>query len=69
MAPLKEILTARQYEIASMVRDGHSNKVIGELLGITDSTVKHYLMEVFKRLRCDSRVTLAIKFERENPKK
>jgi DNA-binding NarL/FixJ family response regulator len=68
---LAELLTPRLLQVAELVHKGHSNAIVAELLGLKENTVKVYMGKIFARLRCDSRVTLAIRYEREhhaNPK-
>jgi DNA-binding NarL/FixJ family response regulator len=52
-------LTDRQLQIASMVKDGHSNKVIARALGLSVGTVKVHLHRIFTTLDVASRVQLA----------
>jgi DNA-binding CsgD family transcriptional regulator len=63
--PLRQVLTSRELEIVGWLRDGLSNRQIGTVLGLTENTVKKYLLRIFERIGCENRVGLAIRFERE----
>jgi DNA-binding NarL/FixJ family response regulator len=43
-------LTPRELEVLTLVADGLDNRVIGQQLGITRSTVKHHLEGIFAKL-------------------
>jgi hypothetical protein len=47
------------------VGGGLSNRDIGIIRGLTENTVKKYLMRMFERTGCDNRVVLAIRLSRE----
>lgn len=53
-------LTQREREIARMVADGDSNKIIARKLNITDRTVKAHLTTVFQKLNVHDRLQLAL---------
>ena len=53
-------LTRREYEIATLVGNGESNKQIARLLAITERTVKAHLTEVFRKLDVADRLKLAL---------
>jgi DNA-binding NarL/FixJ family response regulator len=65
---LEQLLTPRQFQIAGMVRDGHPNQDIAQLIGIAENSVKRQLTEAFDRAGCDNRVRLAVRYEREHPR-
>lgn len=48
-------LTVRQKEIIGLVIEGHSNKEIGQLLNITEGTVKTHIYNIFKKSDITSR--------------
>lgn len=56
----KSELTKRELEVASLISEGKSNKIIAYQLGITYGTVKETVNRVFKKLNCDNRVQLAL---------
>ncbi|MGH8761683.1 MAG: LuxR C-terminal-related transcriptional regulator [Nitrosospira sp.] len=53
-------LTRREYEIATLVGNGESNKQIARRLDITERTVKAHLTEVFRKLDVADRLKLAL---------
>lgn len=48
-------LTARQRELLYLVAQGHTNRQIGRILGITEATARKHLENIFERLRVQSR--------------
>lgn len=52
-------LTERERSIAEMVAEQHSNKVIGNMLGLSEKTIKHYLTIVFRKADVANRQALA----------
>jgi DNA-binding NarL/FixJ family response regulator len=61
-------LSKREYETASLVAKGMQNKEIGRVLGITDSTVKVVLKNMYRKLRINRRTTLALIFAQSERK-
>jgi two-component system, NarL family, nitrate/nitrite response regulator NarL len=53
-------LTPREQEILCHLAEGHSNKTIGRLLGITDGTVKLHVKSILRKLEVHSRVEAAV---------
>ncbi|WP_295577008.1 response regulator transcription factor [uncultured Lamprocystis sp.] len=53
-------LTPREHEILCHLAEGHSNKTIGRLLGITDGTVKLHVKAILRKLDVHSRVEAAV---------
>lgn len=51
-------LTPRQQEIIRLVKQGYTNKQIGEKLFISENTVKYHLKIIYNSLRIESRVEL-----------
>lgn len=56
------VLTARQYEILKMVREGASNRDIAGRLGISEGTVKLHVSAILKRLGVKNRTEAAQQF-------
>jgi DNA-binding NarL/FixJ family response regulator len=56
------MLTDRQQQVAALVREGLSNKLIARELGVTEGTVKIQLHMIFKKLSVRSRADLLIRF-------
>jgi two-component system nitrate/nitrite response regulator NarL len=61
-----ELLTPRQLQIAGMVRDGFSNKIIARDLGLTAGTVKAHLHRIYRVLNIANRVELAMRAARHH---
>lgn len=53
-------LTAREEQILRFVSEGHSNKEIGDLIGLTERTVKHYMTNILQKLHARNRVEAAL---------
>jgi len=51
-------LSPRQAEIAALVLQGRSNRVVATELGITEQTVKDHLHDIFNKLKIKSRYQL-----------
>ena len=51
-------LTERQHEIIELVKTGKTNKEIGNLLFVSENTVKYHLKNIYEILRVSSRVEL-----------
>ena len=61
---MTEPLTPREIEVLGMLAEGHSNKAIAHLLGISDHTVKFHVTSILSKLNAGSRteaVTLGIR--------
>jgi DNA-binding NarL/FixJ family response regulator len=54
-------LSDRQQQVATLVCDGLSNKIIARKLGLTEGTVKVHLHLVYKKLGVRSRAHLLIR--------
>lgn len=64
-----KLLTPREIEVAKLIADGKSNKLICEILFLTEGTVKNYVTKILEKLELNSRVELALyikKLEHEN---
>ncbi|MDH5437165.1 MAG: response regulator transcription factor [Gammaproteobacteria bacterium] len=53
-------LSEREVEIAHMVGDGSSNKLIAQKLDITERTVKAHISSIFKKAGVNDRLQLAL---------
>ncbi|WP_196054558.1 LuxR C-terminal-related transcriptional regulator [Nocardia aurantiaca] len=58
-------LTKRQLEIAHLVAEGMTNRMIATRLGIAEWTVVNHLRQVMTKLDCPSRTHVALVIERE----
>lgn len=54
-------LTIREKQVIDLVVDGHSNFNIGQLMGVSEDTVKAHLFHAFNKTGCSSRLQLAMK--------
>jgi len=57
----RSLLSPRETELVSLVRQGMRNRDIAEKLGITEGTVKVYLHSVFEKTGVANRTELAIR--------
>jgi DNA-binding CsgD family transcriptional regulator len=53
-------LSDRQRQVAALVCDGLSNRVIAEKLGLTEGTVKAHLHAIYEGLGIESRIALMV---------
>ncbi len=58
-------LTRRELEILQLVSEGGSNRQVGQVLWITDQTVKFHLANIYRKLGVGSRYD-AVRWAREN---
>jgi DNA-binding NarL/FixJ family response regulator len=56
------MLTNRQQEVATLVCDGLSNKMIARKLGVSEGTVKVHLHAIYRKLGVLSRTDLMVRF-------
>lgn len=64
---LLDALTARESEIALLVADGSSNKVIAAGLSLSERTVKAHLNSIFRKTGLHNRVQLALALVGDEP--
>jgi DNA-binding NarL/FixJ family response regulator len=57
--PLQE-LTEREREILGLIGTGLTNRAIGERLGLSEKTIKHYVTNILQKLQVRSRVEAAL---------
>ena len=53
-------LTPREHQVIALVSEGLKNKVIGEKLFISETTVRHHLTKVFEKLGVSNRLELIL---------
>ncbi len=53
-------LTPREHEVIALVSEGLKNRVIGERLFISETTVRHHLTSVFEKLDVSNRLELIL---------
>ncbi len=59
-APRVVDLISREEEILKLVCDGHTNRAIGERLGLSEKTIKHYMTNILRKLHARNRVEAAL---------
>ncbi len=57
--PLQE-LTDRERDILALIGQGLTNRAIGDRLGLTEKTIKHYVTNILDKLQVRSRVEAAL---------
>lgn len=57
--PLQE-LTERERDILRLIGTGLTNRMIGERLGLSEKTIKHYVTNILQKLQVRSRVEAAL---------
>jgi DNA-binding NarL/FixJ family response regulator len=62
---LRDLLTRRELSVVALLVTGCSNRQIARALKLTDHTIKNYLFTIFDKVGCDNRVTLAVRYVRE----
>jgi DNA-binding NarL/FixJ family response regulator len=62
--PLDE-LTVREREVLELVASGLGNQEIGDRLGLSEKTIKHYMTNILGKLHVRSRVEAALLAARE----
>lgn len=61
-------LTAAQARVLELLMQGKSNREIGDLLGLTEGTVKVHVSKVFKALNVSSRAQALVAVSRHRPR-
>lgn len=56
------VLSAQERRVLALVAEGLTNKQVGEKLGLSDNTVKNYLVSVFEKLQVKRRAQAAAIF-------
>jgi DNA-binding NarL/FixJ family response regulator len=57
--PPAEALTARERDVLAYVAEGHGNRAISQLLGISEHTVKFHLASIYGKLGVGNRTEAA----------
>jgi len=60
-------LTRREHEVAKLVGQGASNKLIANELDITERTAKAHLSSIFRKTGCKDRIQLALQLNQTTP--
>ena len=56
----KSLLTAREEQVVALVADGLSNREVANELGLSEHTIKKYLLHIFDKLGISTRVELVL---------
>ena len=62
----KVLLSKKEKQIIILMSEGKSNPKIGEILKISQNTVKVYLSKIFEKLNVTNRTQAAVKAVRDN---
>jgi NarL family two-component system response regulator LiaR len=57
---VSELLTGREIEVLQLVAQGHTNRQIGEELGISEATVRTHMSKILAKLNLGSRTQAAL---------
>lgn len=60
---MSKSLSAREVEVANMIRLGENNRGIAEAMNISERTVKAHLSSIFRKFEVDDRLRLAIRLK------
>lgn len=60
------ILSPQERKVLALIAEGHTNKEVGNELGLAEKTVKNYLSNVFEKLHVSRRSQAAAMFVRES---
>jgi DNA-binding NarL/FixJ family response regulator len=66
--PEPAALSAREREICELVKQGCSNKLIAQRLGLSDNTVKAHIRRVMRKLGARTRVAIALHRQAAGPR-
>jgi DNA-binding CsgD family transcriptional regulator len=56
----KPLLTPREEQVVALVADGLSNREVGGELGLSEHTIKKYMLRIFDKLGVSTRVELVL---------
>jgi DNA-binding NarL/FixJ family response regulator len=54
-------LTHREFEVASLVSKGFSNRRIADVTGLREQSIKNLVSVIMRKLKCENRVQVAIR--------
>lgn len=57
-----QVLTPREYQLVSLLKEGYRNKELADLLKIRERTVKAHLHSLFRKMNVRTRVEAVLKF-------
>lgn len=56
-------LTSTEYKVAQRVSNGLPNKIIADIFGVSESTIKMHIRSIFQKMRVTNRTQVALRFE------
>jgi two-component system response regulator DevR len=59
------VLSPQERKVLALIAEGHTNKEVGNVLGLAEKTVKNYLSNVFEKLHVSRRAQAAALFVRQ----
>ncbi|WP_422121895.1 response regulator [Planococcus sp. X10-3] len=54
------LLTTRESEVLQLLAEGHSNKTLGETLGVSDKTIKNHVSTILRKLDLSDRTQAVV---------
>ena len=54
------LLTARECEVLQLLADGHSNRILGETLEISEKTVKNHVSTILQKMNLQDRTQVVV---------
>jgi DNA-binding NarL/FixJ family response regulator len=54
-------LTQREYEVASLVAKGYSNRRVAAVTGLREQSIKNLVSVIMRKLKCENRVQVALR--------
>ena len=54
------LLTTRESEVLQLLAEGHSNKSLGEALGVSDKTIKNHVSTILRKLDLSDRTQAVV---------
>jgi two-component system, NarL family, nitrate/nitrite response regulator NarL len=64
LAPLEDVLTARELEVLELVAEGLSNKLVAARLGISEHTAKFHVNAILAKLGVQTRTEAVVRAAR-----
>jgi len=61
LLPQETILSKKEKQVYSLMKQGYSNKMIAYKLGNSEQTIKNHVTHIFLKLRVHSRVQAVLK--------
>jgi len=55
-------ISEKEYDIAELMCEGHSDKVIADMLDLSPHTIRTHVKSIYKKANVDNRTKFALKF-------